>query len=55
MAFLRTNAPDLGLVQKTDFSKLNAVGCSVSLGSLTGAHATTTVTRVQWLNQNSYF
>ena len=28
---------------------------SVSLGSLTGAHATTTVTRVQWLNQSSYF
>ncbi|MGZ4829584.1 MAG: PilX N-terminal domain-containing pilus assembly protein [Candidatus Angelobacter sp.] len=28
---------------------------TVSLGSLTGAHATTTVTRVQWLNQSSYF
>ncbi len=28
---------------------------SVTLGSLTGAHATTTVTRVQWLNQSSYF
>lgn len=28
---------------------------SVSLGSLTGAHATTTVTRVQWLNKSSYF
>ena len=28
---------------------------NVSLGSLTGAHATTTVTRVQWLNQSSYF
>jgi len=28
---------------------------TVSLGTLTGAHATTTVTRVQWLNQSSYF
>ncbi|HEY1528609.1 MAG TPA: PilX N-terminal domain-containing pilus assembly protein [Candidatus Angelobacter sp.] len=28
---------------------------TISPGSLTGAHATTTVTRVQWLNQSSYF
>jgi len=28
---------------------------TVSLGSLTQAHATTTVQRVQWVNQSSYF
>lgn len=28
---------------------------TVSLGSITSSHATTTVTRVQWLNQSSYF
>jgi Tfp pilus assembly protein PilX len=28
---------------------------TVTFGSLTSAHATTTVTRVQWMNQSSYF
>lgn len=28
---------------------------TVSFGSITSSHATTTVTRVQWLNQSSYF
>jgi Tfp pilus assembly protein PilX len=28
---------------------------TVSLGSITSTHATTTVTRVQWINQTSYF
>jgi hypothetical protein len=28
---------------------------TVTFGSITSSHATTTVTRVQWLNQSSYF